>query len=87
MAKEKLQLTGPCNGPKHTDQSGVHMCLIFVAFYLLDNILHWEKSAQTNSFQVFLFAVEFTGCRQWGRTVRCARAVRKVGCSPPPGVW
>ena len=21
-----------------------------------------------------------------GRTVRCARAVRKVGCSPPPGV-
>ena len=22
----------------------------------------------------------------WGRTVRCARAVRKVGCSPPPGV-
>ena len=22
-----------------------------------------------------------------GRTVRCARAVRKVGCSPPPGVW
>ena len=24
---------------------------------------------------------------RWGRTVRCARAVRKVGCSPPPGVW
>ena len=24
--------------------------------------------------------------RFWGRTVRCARAVRKVGCSPPPGV-
>ena len=23
---------------------------------------------------------------KWGRTVRCARAVRKVGCSPPPGV-
>ena len=25
--------------------------------------------------------------RFWGRTVRCARAVRKVGRSPPPGVW
>ena len=26
------------------------------------------------------------GLVPWGRTVRCARAVRKNGCSPPPGV-
>ena len=39
-----------------------------------------------NAWFDLLFYVSDPPPPLWGRTVRCARAVRKVGCSPPPGV-
>ena len=79
VAQKLMEASAALEKVRACARACVRLCgCVYVLLLLL---LRWLLLLMVDGVVV---AVAYPGFR--GRTVRCARAVRKVGCSPPPGV-